>query len=58
MTKVERDFLARLADMANEASETIFDPDDNTEESRRIRNVLLACDSLVEAVEELEEISF
>ena len=58
MTKIERDFLTRLADMANEASETIFEPDDNTEESRRIRAVLSACDGLVEAIEELEEVSF
>lgn len=57
MTKTERDFITQLADMANEASETIFEPNDNTEEARRIRAVLSACDNLVEAIEELEEVS-
>ena len=57
LTKAERDFISRLADMANEASETIFEPNDNTETARRVRNVLNACDTLIEAIEELEEVS-
>ena len=57
MTKTERDFITQLADMANEASETICEPNDNTEEARRIRAVLSACDNLVEAIEELEVVS-